>query len=157
MPKKYKISLTCEELQYLHNIVNKSKRNARVIKRANILILADKNQKDKDIANNLFCHKSTVIQTRKKYCQYKNINQAIYDKPQKGRPRRLNEKQQAELTAIATSDAPCGRDKWTINLIMEQAIKKSIIDADISDETIRLFFKKQRLNLGRQNHGVSKK
>ena len=116
MPKKYKISLSDKELRYLHDVVNKSKQNARVIKRANILILANKNQKDINIANNLSCHRSTVIQTRKKYCRY-SIDKAIFDKPQKGRPKRLNPKQQAEIIAIATSDAPCGRDKWTVNFI----------------------------------------
>ena len=156
MPKKYIVSLNDKELQYLRNIVSKSNYNARVIKRANILILANKDQKDIDISNNLSCHRSTVIQTRKKYCQH-NVDKAIFDKPQKGRPKRLNPKQQAEITAIATSSSPCGRDKWTVNLIIKEAVKKNIIDSNVSNETVRLFLKKQKLNLGKPNHGALKK
>jgi len=77
--KKYKVTLTTEEREELSSLVSKGKGNARRIKRAHILLLADESQpdggwKDAAIAKALNAHSRTVERTREK-CVMKVLKQ----------------------------------------------------------------------------------
>ncbi len=68
MPRKvYIVELTTEEKAGLLELTRKGKVSARKIKRANILLQADKGKTDKEIAESLEVGKATVERTRKKF------------------------------------------------------------------------------------------
>ena len=48
---------------------------------------------------------------------------AIYDRPGPGQPKKLSSSQEAQIIAIACSDAPEGRERWTLELLGKEAIK----------------------------------
>ena len=70
MPAKiYKVTLTTEERAELEALVSRGTGNARRLRRARILLLADENQpegawRDADIAKALSAHARTVERTR---------------------------------------------------------------------------------------------
>jgi hypothetical protein len=51
------------------------------------------------------------------------------------------------LIAIACSEAPEGRARWTLRLLQSEMIKRNYVD-EVSHETIRAALKKTNLNLG---------
>jgi hypothetical protein len=60
MEKKYIVTLTKDELKQLSDHISKGKNNARVVRRAHILMDANEGFKDEQIAARLRCGASTV-------------------------------------------------------------------------------------------------
>ena len=150
--KKYVVKLTTEDKEYLQNFVSKGKRSAREFQRAWILLLADKGKTDREISELLNVSKRTVERIRTRYVN-EGLN-AIYDKPRPGQPKKLSSSQEAQIIAIACSDAPEGRERWTLELLRKEAIKRGIVD-NISTEPIRILLKKHNLKPWLKKHGVS--
>lgn len=140
--KKYVVKLTTEDKEYLQNFISKGKRSAREFQRAWILLLADKGKTDREISELLNVSKRTVERIRTRYVN-EGLN-AIYDKPRPGQPKKLSSSQEAQIIAIACSDAPEGRERWTLELLRKEAIKRGIVE-NISTEPIRILLKKHNL------------
>lgn len=58
--------------------------------------------------------------------------------------KKLNAKQEAHLIVLACSDAPEGRETWTMQLLADRLLELQIITEPISDETVRRTLKKAR-------------
>ena len=92
LAKIYKVTLTNEERAELTVLVSKGKGNARRLRRARMLLLADENQpegawKDADIAKALSAHARTVERTRGK-CVQEGLEAALnHTRPKKKRSR----------------------------------------------------------------------
>jgi len=68
MPKKkYVVELTAPERQELAELTRKGKRSARKVKRAHILLLADKGKLDSQIVEALMVGGATVERTRPRF------------------------------------------------------------------------------------------
>ncbi|MCB0194046.1 MAG: helix-turn-helix domain-containing protein, partial [Anaerolineae bacterium] len=96
MPAKiYKVKLSPEEREALTNLVNKGKGQARRLRRARILLMADEKQdnggwKDADIASALKAGVRTVERTRQK-CVEEGIEAALnHTRPKKSRSKALD-------------------------------------------------------------------
>jgi transposase len=144
--KRITISLRREEVEFLRRIVSKGRRSVREVRRANILLLANKGKESKEIAEVLEVHRSTVAEVKKRYVAG-GLQKALKDKPRPGQPRKYTEKHEAEIIAMACSSPPEGRKRWTIRLLMEEARKRSGFET-INRESIRLVLKKAGLSLG---------
>ena len=156
--KKYIISLRNDEFKYLTDVVNKGRYPSRTVKKANMLLMSNNKMTDKEISQILFCHKSTVKRVRKKYAELNDVDRVIYDELRLGQPKKLSSKQEAELIAIASSNAPRGRVRWTIDLLLEEIEKKNIVTkGHIKRAAVAIYLKKAKLSLGKRSHGVSKK
>lgn len=152
MPVKYIVNLTEEERDQLLNLTKKGKNSSRVFKRAQILLLAEENYQDVEIADILKVGESTVHRTRQRYVE-EGVSLALSERPRPGRPGKLNPEAEAMLIATACSNPPEGRKGWTMQLLANQLVTLDLVE-DISDETVRLTLKKTRLNLGLKNNGV---
>lgn len=150
--KIYKVGLTKEERQGLTEIVTKGTGNARRIRRAQMLLMADENQegggwKDIDMAKALNAHVATVERTRKA-CVLRGIEAAMnHTRPTKTRRKSLDGAAEARLAQLACSQAPDGRDNWTMQLLADKLIELEVVET-VSDETVRTTLKKMNLNLG---------
>ena len=120
--QKHIITLSNREEQQLHNITQKGKHNVREIKRAHVLLKSFAGMKDEDIAYDVDTSARTVERIRARYVKG-GIDRALYDAPRSGQPPKLNEKAEAHLVAIACSDPPKGRDRWTLELLRKQLIR----------------------------------
>ena len=67
--KKYLVTLTTEERQALLKLTSSGELSVRKMKRAQILLKADENWKDKDIIAALNTSRSTVERVRKRYVE----------------------------------------------------------------------------------------
>lgn len=146
--KKYVVKLTTEDREFLQHFVSRGKRSAREFQRAWILLLANKGKIDVEISELLNVSSRTMERIRTKYVT-DGLESAIHDKPRPGQPRKLSSSQEAHIIA-ACSDAPEGRERWTLELLREEAIKRSIVD-NISTEPIRILLKKHDLKPWQKN------
>lgn len=152
MPVKYAVNLTEEERDQLINLTKKGKNSSRVFKRAQILLLAEENYQDVEIADILKVGESTVHRIRQRYVE-EGVGLALSERPRPGRPGKLNPEAEAMLMATACSNPPEGRKCWTMQLLADQLVTLDLVE-DISDETVRLALKKTLLNLGSNNNGA---
>lgn len=153
MPTKiYKVTLTNEERARLTTLASKGKGNARHIRRAQILLLADENQpegawRDADIAKALKAHSRTVERTREKFVQ-QGLEAALnHARPQKKRSKVLDGAAEARLVQLACSEAPDGLERWTLQMLADKLIELEVVDT-VSRETVRTTLKKMNLSLG---------
>lgn len=153
MPAKiYKITLTNEERTELTALVSKGKGNARRIRRAQMLLLADETQsdggwKDADIAKALNAHMRTVERTREK-CVREGVEAALnHTRPQKKRAKVLDGAAEAQLVQLACSEAPDGHEQWSLQMLADKLIELEVVET-VSRETVRTTLKKMNLSRG---------
>jgi transposase len=146
MPVKYSVNLTPEEHSHLVDLTKKGKTSARVLKRAQILLLADQGYQDEAIASMLMVGESTIHRTRQRYVE-EGVELALSERKRQGREKKLTPQAEAFLIATACSNPPDGRESWTMQLLAERLVSVELIDK-ISDETVRTTLKKTKSNPG---------
>jgi hypothetical protein len=153
MPAKiYKVTLTTEERTELTALVSRGTGNARRLRRARILLLADENQpegawKDADISAALSAHARTIERTREK-CVELGIEAALnHTRPKKTRAKVLDGAAEARLVQLACSEAPDGHESWTMQMLADKLIELEVVET-VSRETVRTTLKKMNLSLG---------
>ena len=153
MPEKiYHIQLSKEERSQLQRYVRKGKKSARSITRAHVLLLADNQMVDEDIAETLGISLATVYRIRKSYHQ-EGLAKTLKDKPRSGAPSKVDGRLEAQLTMLACSDPPEGHARWTQRLLADKLVSLDLIDT-ISHVTIGKLLKKTNSNLGSLSDGA---
>ncbi len=144
--KKYRVTLTDEEREELEQITRKGKRNARMIRTANVLLNTNENeperlQKDEDIAVMLGMTVKSIENIRKKFVLegYEialngRASSQMYEK-------KVDGEVEAHLIALSCSEAPEGRSHWSLRLLAEKAVELKYVTS-ISHETVRRVLKK---------------
>lgn len=117
------------------DITHKGKVAVRTFKRSQILLLSESGYKDQEIAERVGVHITTVERTRQKFVKH-GLEAALTEQDRPGRKRKLDGKAEALLVATACSDAPDGRQEWTMQLLAERLVQLQVVDG-ISDETVR--------------------
>jgi transposase len=140
------VSLKQGEVVFLKRLVSRGRRSVREVRRAHILLLANKGKRSKEIVDVLDVHRSTVARVKKRYLE-EGLMAALKDKPRPGQPRKYTGRHEAEIIALACSSPPEGRRRWTIRLLAEEVRKKPGFET-INRESIRLVLKKHGLSLG---------
>ncbi len=140
----------------LTQLLSKGKDSVRKLNRARALQFSHQGQHPQQISDLLNISVTTVYNLRKRY-RLEGLQRAISEKNRPGQPRKVAPEVEAEITAIACSQAPDGSVRWTVALINERLIK---LDIHINDESVRLALKKanraaDRSSLGLRSNGVS--
>jgi transposase len=138
--KKYIVTLTNEERQELLALTRAGKISARKMKRAQILLKAAENWKDKDIIAALNTSRSTVERMRKRYVEG-GLDKALNEEPRPGAKRKLDGRAEARLIALACSDPPEDSDHWALRLLADELIELGMVKS-ISHEAVRQYLKK---------------
>ena len=141
MKKVYVVDLTNEERAGLLELVGKGEVRARKMNRAHILLLANEGRTDKDIAEALHTSPSTVERTRKRFVEGGGLEQALNESPRPGGRRKLNGRQEAYVVALACSEPPEGKKRWSMQLLADRLVEAGVVD-EISDETVRRTLKR---------------
>ena len=139
--KKYIVDLTDAERSSLHDLITKGTTTARRFTRAHLLLAAAEGQTDQQIAATLRIGLRTVERTRQRFVEG-GLHRALTDQHRPGGIPKLDGKQAAVLVAVACSDAPGGRDRWTMQLLADKLVELNVVES-ISDETVRRTLKKR--------------
>ena len=152
MRKIHRIHLTAEESTSLQDYCRKGRSAAKAIK-ARSLLLADESPdgsalKDPAIIAATGIAPATLARLRERCCQVGPL-EAIHKKISR-HPRRavkVTGEIEARLTALACSQAPDGRKRWTLKLLADKLVELEVVDS-IGTETVRKALKKTRSSLG---------
>jgi hypothetical protein len=154
--QKHEVRLGEEERALLIKNTKSGDWSPREVKRAQILLKADKNRPDAkedwEIAEELDCNQWTVTKLRMRFTQGR-IN-VIHDRPRTGRPRIIDGDVEAHIIAVACSEAPEGRERWTLRLIAGKVVTLTDVET-CSYGSVRNVLKKTNLNLGKRKNGKS--
>jgi transposase len=142
----HKVSLTDPEVALLQNYVATGVHSARSIRRAQILLAAHHGQSDPWIATHVQVSKATVYNIRRRYCQ-DGVEAALNERPRPGAPRKLDGRGEARFTAIACSQPPDGRQRWTIRLLADKLVAVQLVDS-VSPASVQAWLKKTGSNPG---------
>lgn len=115
------IVLNSQQRQQLEGMLRKGRWTPRQIMRARILLMANDQRKASNttIAKVLSCGRETVRIIRHRYLT-EGLEQALYDRPRSGQPKKLSEKDEAFVIATACSNPPKGSDHWTLKLLQKK-------------------------------------
>lgn len=149
MPKiSYRVTLTQEERNTLHEISHNGKRSARVILNALILLGVDqgeyqdhRNQSERDLSAALHVSPCSINNLKKRFVK-EGFEAALERKPAVPRTPHYDGDFQAHLTALACSKAPDGRACWSLRLLADKIVELRYADK-ISHETVRRLLKKR--------------
>lgn len=146
--KRYLVELTEEEHKRLLKLIRTDQAPARMLNRARILLKADQGEhsegqalSDAAIAWMFETSAATVGWVRERFW-----GQGLDAALERSRPDRIYERTfdgraEARLIALACSQAPEGRDRWSLRLLADKAVELELVGS-VSHETVRKTLKK---------------
>lgn len=149
--KKYKVYLNEEQQKELEEITKRGKHPASIVKRAYILLNLNENngtvQNQEEIAKRLSTTTATIYNVSRQFVE-EGLQATISRKIRKTPPiqSKITGDIEAKIIALACSEPPKGRTRWTLRLLEEKVVELQICDA-ISDNTIGRILKKHHLSL----------
>ena len=149
---KYEVTLADEERAELEVLISAGRSAARKLCRARILLKADAGAggpawDDGRISEALEVGRATVERVRKQFVELGLQVALERKKPDREYERRLDGQGEARLVALTCSQAPEGRERWTLELLAERMVALSYVPA-LSRDTVRRTLKKTSSSLG---------
>lgn len=160
MSTKQRVRLTDQQRDHLQQIVRLGRAHARTINHAHILLLCDESDEgpawsDERIATALSCTSRTVARQRSRFIN-EGLDEALrVRRKSRGRPSKIEGATEAHLIALACSQPPTGRSRWTIRLLTDQFVDLCQGEGlePISRETLRQMLKKTSLSRTAKSSG----
>jgi len=149
--KQYIVELTSEERFQLQHILSRGKTTGYRLKYAHIMLKADQGKdgpgwSDPKIAEAFDCNVSTVYRLRTRLVEEGFEAILRHGNTGKHKQRKLDGKAEAHLIALACSQPPKGRQRWTIRLLAEELVSLGIVDS-CSKTTVHETLKKMNFSL----------
>ena len=151
--KQHNVDLSEDERAELESFVSSGIHRAEDITRARILLKADDGATDFNISRALDCGQSTSYRARKRYAD-RGIAAIHRRNPDRDYERKLDGGDEAHLIALATSEPPDGRARWTLRLLADKFVTLDGIDHEsLSHQTVHEVFKKTNYSLTDPSNG----
>jgi transposase len=147
MKKKYPVILSDTERDHLKRLIASGTAPARKLIHARILLKADESPEgpawvDDEVAEAVESSQPTVCRVRKQYFE-EGLEAALNRRPpNREYHRKLDGEQEARLVALACSEPPEGRARWSLRLLADKLVELEIVEEDISYQTVRRTLKK---------------
>ena len=139
--EKYGVRLATQEKGRLRKMIRAGRSSAQAITRARILIKIDEGWTAPQVAAALDMSERTVFRTKRRYAE-EGLEEVLRHHNQAHRHRKLDDRVEAHLIALACSPAPEGHDHWTLRLLAGTAVELGLVES-LSHETVRLRLKKR--------------
>jgi Homeodomain-like domain len=160
--KKYVVRLSGEEREQLETLIRKGKGPAQRLLKARILLKADVSEggdgwSDSRIIEALESGASMVYRVRKQLVE--EGLEAVLSRKQRTMPaiaRIFDGEKEAKLIALACSEPPKGRARWSLRLLENKVVELDIVDR-ASDSTIGRVLKKTLSSLIADSNGSSRR
>ena len=149
MPRKRNnpVVLTAEVRDTLEDLIASGHAPARQLTHARILLKADEAAgmpawPDVKIADALEVSRSTVFRVRERFA-WEGLEAAlVHRQPKNTKPKKLDGEQEAHLIALACSEPPKGKKRWSVRLLAERFVRLECAEEPISRELVRRTLKK---------------
>ena len=81
------------------------------------------------------------------------MDAALSERPRPGKSRKLAGPEEAFVIALACTDAPEGRQTWTMQLLADRMVELKLVES-ISDDTVRRMLKRGTSSPGSAKSGA---
>ena len=141
------VVLTAEVRDTLEGLIASGHAPARQLTHARILLKADEAAgmpawPDVKIADALEVSRSTVFRVRERFA-WEGLEAAlVHRQPKNTKPKKLDGEQEAHLIALACSEPPKGKKRWSVRLLAERFVRLECAEEPISRELVRRTLKK---------------
>ena len=144
--KRYIVTLTSEEQESLRTIIDKRSSKSQIVKRAFVLLSLDENRtggrlSDEEIRERYRVGQRMIEQLRQRFVMDSFEIALNAKKRTKFKEKTFDGRVEAKLVALRCSDAPDGRQKWSLRLLAETLEEMGEV-ASISHESVRQILKK---------------
>ena len=160
MSPRYRVTLTQEERKELEAMTRRGKTHARRFIHARALLLCDAGADGpawnvSDVATALGVTSRAIEHLKKRFVE-EGLEAARERKPREKPPREVifDGAFEARLIALACSDVPEGRRRWTVRLLADKAVELCFA-ASVSHMTVQRVLKKTNLSLTSASTGKS--
>lgn len=161
MTPRYRVTLTKEERDELEQLSKIGRKSALKVLYARTLLLVDAGEfgpkwKTKKVAEALGISPRCIENLKKRFVE-EGLYEAMERKKREKPPREIQfgGEFEAHLIALACSDPPVGRERWTIRLLKETLIELKIVPT-VSTMTVCNTLKKTNLSLTSTSTGKSR-
>lgn len=152
MTPRYRVTLTEQERQELEAMTKTAKSNAKQFLYARALLLCDAGPQGPswtvaDTAEAMGVTPRTIEHLKKRFVE-EGLSAALERRQPKKPPRDVtfDGAFEARLIALACSEAPDGRRRWTVRLLAEKAVELNLAKS-VSHMTVQRILKKTNLSL----------
>ena len=152
MAVRYRVTLTEAERTELEQLSTTGKRSANKVLRARALLLVDAGEfgphwKTKDVVTAVGLSARTIENLKKQFVE-DGLEAALGRKARATPPRAIQfgGDFEARLLALACSEPPPGRKRWSVRLLTEQLVELEIVPT-VSHMTVCNTLKKMNLSL----------
>jgi transposase len=150
---KYAVTLSDDERTHLRALLRRGTASARRLTRARILLTADAERTDVEVAATVGVGIATVHRIRQR-CVEEGLEAALGERRRKGASPKFAAKEHAHVIALACSAPPAGHARWTLRLLADRIVELGLVER-CSYETIRRTLKKTPSSRGKRAAGVS--
>ena len=158
MKPHYSVTLTAQEREELEALTRTAKTNARQFRYARALLLCDAGPQGpvwtvEETSEAMGVTPRTIEHLKKRFVE-EGLSAALERKKREKPPRELlfDGAFETRLVALACSNAPEGRRRWTVRLLAEKAVELDLTPS-VSHMTVQRVLKKMNLNLTSENIG----
>jgi hypothetical protein len=147
MNRKYAVTLTTEQRQYLGKLISSGTARARALTRARILLKSDSSPEGPHWSYDQICtalnvSPVTVSATRQTFVE-QGLEAALKrKKPDREYAHSLDGEAEAHLIALACGEAPEGHESWSLRLLAQKMVSLQYVES-VSHETVRQVLKKR--------------
>ena len=153
MAKRYRVTLTQDERDDLTELSSKGKLAVRTVLYARALLLLDQGEHAQNtwpvasVAEALGTTSRSLEKLKRRFVE-EGLAEAIERKKREKPPREIkfDGKFEAQLLALACSEPPEGKSRWTIRLLAEKVVALQIAES-VSAMTVCNTLKKMNLSL----------
>ncbi len=156
--KKYTVTLTTGERDYLSNLTSRGKHKSRKILNALTLLACDEGEfqpqrsKNEEISKVLNVSMRKIDRTKKRFV-LDGFDIAIDGKKsERVYTKKTDGDFEAYLIALSCKEPPEGYARWTLRLLADKVVELGYTDS-ISHEAVRQVLKKTNLSLGNAKAG----
>jgi transposase len=143
------VILSAQQRSTLEGSIARGRAPARRIAHARILLKADEGEDapgpawtDTEIASALEVSRSTVYRVRTRFAREGFEAALVHSPPRRTKPRKLDGSQEAHLIALACSEPPKGKKRWSVRLLAQRFVELECSEEPISRELVRRTLKK---------------
>lgn len=160
MAEKYKVKLSSVARRELEAVARQSSAGVARVRWARILLMADEahpegRRCDWEIAEAVGISERQVVRIRQKFVrQGASATLTRSTRSDAGTQKALDGKAEAHLVCLACSTPPEGRDRWTLELLVDELCRLQVVQS-VCRETVRKVLKKTNCSLGSRSDSAS--
>lgn len=137
--RKAHLKLNEQEHSYLTTLTTSGALKARKMKRVMTLLWLDQGKTQAEVSRLLDYAYPSIAALKKNYLE--RALECLEEKPRSGRPVGFSGEERARITALACSETPLGRAKWSLRLLSDKAVELELVES-ISHTQVKNILKK---------------